>query len=182
MSMIALNVPYREKDQAKRLGAQWDPVAREWTIDSSKLIDWKRRVVREPFQRWLYGNPAGYVDRFEQNGQRGVEAAKEKARLESERQAWASRAPRATTAQAVLRLMGFTTFRPHRKGVYDENWRFEHWEWCYNDGQHLCYCDDGDPCTVWRSAGSNRSVFASKSEQDLVFDAVVNHGWTGYGE
>ncbi|WP_109479906.1 DUF5710 domain-containing protein [Paraburkholderia sp. C35] len=180
MSMIALNVPYSEKDQAKRLGAQWDPVAREWKIDSGKLIDWKRRVVREPFQRWLYGNPVGFVDRFERDWLRGIEAAKEKARIDGERQAWASRAPRATTPEGVLRLMGFTTFRPYRTGVYDENWRFEHWEWCFNDEKHLCYCDDRDDGPIWRSARQN-CPFVSQAEQDLVLDAVVRHGWTGYG-
>ena len=29
---IYLNVPYREKDDAKKLGARWDPVCRKWYI------------------------------------------------------------------------------------------------------------------------------------------------------
>lgn len=30
--MVFLDVPYHEKDEAKRLGARWDPEVRKWYI------------------------------------------------------------------------------------------------------------------------------------------------------
>jgi hypothetical protein len=33
---INLNVPFQEKDQAKSLGARWDPHLKTWYIDSDK--------------------------------------------------------------------------------------------------------------------------------------------------
>ena len=40
-----LNVPYREKDEAKRQGARWDPQAKKWYVEVF------------PGQSW---EPAGY--------------------------------------------------------------------------------------------------------------------------
>ena len=40
-----LNVPYREKDQAKKLGAKWDPQTKKWYIDEDASL--------EEFQSWL---------------------------------------------------------------------------------------------------------------------------------
>ena len=44
---VYLNVPYRDKEDAKRLGAKWDPVLRQWYYYSDKSNDslfyrWKR--------------------------------------------------------------------------------------------------------------------------------------------
>jgi hypothetical protein len=41
-----LEVPYEEKDQAKRLGARWDPAAKHWFIDPT-------RTEPDQFNRWL---------------------------------------------------------------------------------------------------------------------------------
>lgn len=42
-----LNVPYAEKDEAKRLlGARWDKERRQWYVDAD-------RVSREQAARWL---------------------------------------------------------------------------------------------------------------------------------
>lgn len=41
---IYLQVPYNEKDQAKDLGARWDPAAKAWFIPPG--------VPSEPFVRW----------------------------------------------------------------------------------------------------------------------------------
>ena len=44
-SRVYLNVPYAEKDAARRLGARWDASRRKWYVpDGSDL---------GPFQRWL---------------------------------------------------------------------------------------------------------------------------------
>ncbi|WP_235603254.1 DUF5710 domain-containing protein [Piscirickettsia litoralis] len=42
---VYLNVPFAEKDEAKRLGARWDPSARSWYI--------LPHVDTDPFTRWL---------------------------------------------------------------------------------------------------------------------------------
>lgn len=48
--VIDLDVPFSEKDEAKRLGARWNPERRKWFIPAG--------VSPEPFQRWLKDNPA----------------------------------------------------------------------------------------------------------------------------
>ncbi|MFL9917390.1 DUF5710 domain-containing protein [Paraburkholderia fungorum] len=40
-----LNVPYAEKDEAKALGARWDPPARKWRVPSN--------IDHGPFARWM---------------------------------------------------------------------------------------------------------------------------------
>lgn len=40
-----LNVPYAEKDEAKRLGARWDAARKTWYVLDAKHL--------EPFIRWM---------------------------------------------------------------------------------------------------------------------------------
>jgi|LakMenEpi03Aug12_release.lakeMendotaPanAssembly.Ray.scaffolds.fasta_scaffold6272585_1 hypothetical protein len=40
-----LDVPYDEKDEAKKLGARWDPDLKKWFVP--------RGVSTSPFQRWM---------------------------------------------------------------------------------------------------------------------------------
>ena len=47
--MIVLKVPYAEKDEAKALGARWNPTRKCWYVPDGKS--------REPFARWLAGGP-----------------------------------------------------------------------------------------------------------------------------
>jgi len=42
---IILNVPFIEKDSAKKLGAWWDPEIKKWYIPSG--------TDPEPFTRWI---------------------------------------------------------------------------------------------------------------------------------
>lgn len=42
---VDLNVPYGEKEQAKKLGARWDAVRKKWFIEADVPI--------EPFRRWI---------------------------------------------------------------------------------------------------------------------------------
>ncbi|MGW8393674.1 DUF5710 domain-containing protein [Pseudoduganella sp. HUAS MS19] len=42
---IVLNVPYAEKDEAKKLGAKWDPTRKKWYVPQG--------VNAEPFSRWV---------------------------------------------------------------------------------------------------------------------------------
>lgn len=42
---LELRVPYSEKDEAKRLGACWDPGRRTWKV--------RQQVDMRPFSRWL---------------------------------------------------------------------------------------------------------------------------------
>lgn len=46
---IPLNVPYKEKDEAKSHGARWNPAAKHWYIPEG--------VDDEPFAKWLDGAP-----------------------------------------------------------------------------------------------------------------------------
>jgi hypothetical protein len=43
--MMFLNVPYAEKDQARELGARWNPTRKRWYVPDG--------VAPEPFARWL---------------------------------------------------------------------------------------------------------------------------------
>ena len=45
--MIFLDVPFREKDQAKALGARWDGVSKKWYVPQ------ELSEQLEPFQKWL---------------------------------------------------------------------------------------------------------------------------------
>lgn len=50
MARINLNVPFEEKDEAKDLGARWDPTARCWYVpaglDPSPFARWRERDAR----------------------------------------------------------------------------------------------------------------------------------------
>ena len=50
--MIFLTVPYAEKDEAKQLGARWNPTRKRWYVPDG--------VATEPFARWMAkdGGPA----------------------------------------------------------------------------------------------------------------------------
>jgi hypothetical protein len=48
-SRVYLDVPYAEKDEAKRLGARWDPTIRSWYLPAG--------VSPFPFARWLNPPP-----------------------------------------------------------------------------------------------------------------------------
>jgi len=49
-SNIPLNVPFKEKDEAKSHGARWNPAGKHWYIPEG--------VEDEPFAKWLDGAPA----------------------------------------------------------------------------------------------------------------------------
>jgi Domain of unknown function (DUF5710) len=46
-SNIPLNVPFKEKDEAKSLGARWNPDAKHWYIPEG--------VDATPFEKWFDG-------------------------------------------------------------------------------------------------------------------------------
>lgn len=43
--MTFLNVPYAEKDEARALGARWNPGRKRWYVPDG--------VALEPFQKWM---------------------------------------------------------------------------------------------------------------------------------
>jgi len=43
--MIFLNVPYAEKDDARALGARWNPGRKRWYVPDG--------VAPDPFQKWM---------------------------------------------------------------------------------------------------------------------------------
>lgn len=45
-SSLILNVPFGEKDEAKALGARWDPTRKKWYIDA-------QQAAIEAFTRWV---------------------------------------------------------------------------------------------------------------------------------
>lgn len=52
--MIFLKVPYAEKDEAKALGARWNPTRKCWYVPDGKDA--------EPFARWVAGGAADSAD------------------------------------------------------------------------------------------------------------------------
>lgn len=44
-AIVLLDVPYEEKDEAKRLGARWNPGERKWYVPEGRSL--------EPFAKWL---------------------------------------------------------------------------------------------------------------------------------
>lgn len=53
-----ISVPYNEKDDAKELGAKWDPVERTWYIHRpNQISDEVTHSDRVQFQRWLKDTP-----------------------------------------------------------------------------------------------------------------------------
>jgi hypothetical protein len=46
-AVAILNVPFAEKDEAKRLGARWDSAKKKWYVPSGTDLT--------PFSRWLSG-------------------------------------------------------------------------------------------------------------------------------
>ncbi|MDN4058379.1 DUF5710 domain-containing protein [Massilia sp. YIM B02769] len=48
--MKVLKVPYAEKDEAKALGARWNPTRKSWYVPDG--------VAVEPFAKWLAGSAA----------------------------------------------------------------------------------------------------------------------------
>jgi hypothetical protein len=53
--MTFLNVPYAEKDEARALGARWNPGRKRWYVPAG--------VALEPFSKWLKdGDGGGRVD------------------------------------------------------------------------------------------------------------------------
>ena len=68
--MTFLNVPYAEKDQARELGARWNPTRKRWYVPNG--------VALEPFERWLPkdGDAAGAPDAKAPAGRVDARAAK----------------------------------------------------------------------------------------------------------
>jgi hypothetical protein len=60
--MTFLNVPYAEKDQARALGAKWNPGRKSWYVPAG--------VALEPFEKWLTkgqgpdSQPKGRIDAY----------------------------------------------------------------------------------------------------------------------
>jgi hypothetical protein len=48
-SNIPLKVPFKEKDEAKSLGARWNPDGKHWYVPEG--------IDAEPFEKWLDGAP-----------------------------------------------------------------------------------------------------------------------------
>ncbi len=55
---IPLNVPFKEKDEAKSHGARWNPGAKHWYIPEG--------VEEEPFAKWRDGAPDQHAAPSEQ--------------------------------------------------------------------------------------------------------------------
>ena len=49
--MTFLNVPYAEKDEARALGARWNPGRKRWYVPTGVALD--------PFQKWLKAGDSG---------------------------------------------------------------------------------------------------------------------------
>jgi hypothetical protein len=58
---VVLNCPYEQRNQAKALGARWDPAIKKWYVDDPKDL--------APFAQWLPDDVAAFVQ------QQGADAA-----------------------------------------------------------------------------------------------------------
>lgn len=65
---INLKCPFSEKDQAKALGARWDPARKVWYVENAADL--------APFARWLAGVQQVNEDRPEKIGGRKKRGAK----------------------------------------------------------------------------------------------------------
>lgn len=54
MHRLYLNVPYSQKDEAKRLGAKWDGTVKKWYCDTR--VAYKSIEGYFPFMRWILGD------------------------------------------------------------------------------------------------------------------------------
>jgi len=68
MARTILKVPYAEKDEAKGLGARWDPARKTWYVDSAKDLSL--------FERWLDGDAQAFGKREHRHDRRQVRAAR----------------------------------------------------------------------------------------------------------
>jgi hypothetical protein len=68
--MTFLNVPYAEKDQARELGARWNPTRKRWYVPNG--------VALESFERWLAkdGEPAAASGRVDARAAKLVTGAR----------------------------------------------------------------------------------------------------------
>ena len=66
--MKVLKVPYAEKDEAKALGARWNPTRKSWYVPDG--------VALEPFARWLAGGAGAIADPAAGPSSRDARAAK----------------------------------------------------------------------------------------------------------
>ena len=55
--MTFLNVPYAEKDEARALGARWNPGRKRWYVPTG--------VALEPFEKWLSKDGGGATGRVD---------------------------------------------------------------------------------------------------------------------
>lgn len=169
MSYIALCVPYQEKDQAKRLGARWDPVGRTWEIDSDTLIDWGTGKIRAAYLPWISAYTEGTVIRLIEARQReAAQKQAEKEALAAKRLAWENDPPREQDPESLLRRMGLERFEPYGLTFGGEWYDDLYTEWFYNgDGRESRNVVTGLP-------------FACEAERRMVLDAL-EHRWKGYG-
>lgn len=80
---VDLNVPFAEKDEAKSLGAWWDPARRTWFVKNAEDLT--------PFQRWFKkqqssSHEVAHVPATSRQAKKAVmRAAKARARREAPR-------------------------------------------------------------------------------------------------
>lgn len=65
---VNLACPFSEKDEAKSLGARWDPARKTWYVENPDDL--------QPFARWIRGMGAPTIDQAKKAGQRAVKRAK----------------------------------------------------------------------------------------------------------
>lgn len=94
MTRVYLDVPFAEKDAAKRKGAQWDPAARKWYAYSATAAEALLRWVPSPLREDI---------------QRAADERAEASRMACE---WHNRPPRSQNAVELMRIAGLSQLRP----------------------------------------------------------------------
>ncbi|WP_396329417.1 DUF5710 domain-containing protein [Burkholderia anthina] len=165
MTMISLNVPYRDKDDAKRLGAQWNGSV--WQIKMDTLYDRKIGRCRKAFLPWVGNETHRQVDRVLRLEREKAEALEaERQAKAAKRYAWENDPPREHDPEKLVRLMGFERFKPYARTHGGERFDELYSEWYYDEERQCREFLSGLP-------------FACLAERKIVFEAVES-GWKGY--
>lgn len=93
MNSLYINVPYSEKDYAKKLGARWDPQLKKWyciSEDLSRVDDYY------PFKRWIMDNQS-----------EAIIATEDLYIVESKRICWKCKKTTTVVALGVSSYIGF---------------------------------------------------------------------------
>lgn len=128
---VKLNVPYAEKDQAKRLGAKWDPTEKVWFVtDSDNLwsfLKWMPKYLSQPSQSSKASSTVSTYEKIAE--QRSKKAAKDRAKKQNREAKEAVKKNKREEAKNTHFIAGPITPRTDFS-MFDPGCSCVPWEWC----------------------------------------------------